>query len=235
MSLRSHNHQKLHDPTYIGPGIWFNMHLDAVTAYTKSDQNAVIARIRKLQSRFPCSKCKVHFGEYLERHPPEQISGASGDSLFRWSVDFHNAVNSFTGKSQVSYAEARTIYVEESIFCTADCTETTEPQPPLVSKSGSLDPFVPLVSKPGSLDPFIPWTPLGVSRDPFIASTSEAPTHSRDILRYDRRNPTPPEGGRDMHSTLSGVRGMDVTNRGWTTVSGKAELGYVLVPVGPRR
>ena len=169
MTLRPHNHQKLHDPNYIGPGIWFNMHLDAVTASTKSDQITVILRIRKLQSRFPCSRCKVHFEEYLERHPPEQICGTSEDALFRWTVDFHNAVNSFTGRPQVDYSEARSIYQEESIFCTADCSETTEAPPPKV----------PVVSN-------------------------------------------------------SGFRGMETPNRGLGAPS-QTQLGYVLLPVGPRR
>lgn len=179
MSLRPHNHQKLHDPTYIGPGIWFNMHLDASMASTKQDQIAVTLRIRKIQSRFPCSKCKVHFEEYLERHPPEQICGETPDSLFRWSVDFHNAVNSFTGKSQVSYSEARSIYQEESIFCTADCSDTTEPSPHITLMS---------------------------SQKPEYPSKSGVPIHTRAV--ESRRN--------------------------WSGV-GQAELGYILVPVGPRR
>jgi hypothetical protein len=191
MTLRPHNHQKLHDPTYIGPGIWFNMHLDAVTALTKSEQMAVIVRIRKLQSRFPCSKCKVHFEEYLERHPPEQICGESEDSLFRWTVDFHNAVNSFTGKPQVDYSEARSIYQEESIFCTADCTETTETPVQRLSE----------VSKSG----------FQGMQTRHVSSTLSMQNGA-------------------MHGAPDASGG-----RGNQRVPGKTQLGYVLVPVGPRR
>jgi hypothetical protein len=219
MSLRLHNHQKLHDPTYIGPGIWFNMHLDAVMALTKSDQMAVIRRIRILQSRFPCSKCKIHFGEYLERHPPEQICGQSADSLFQWSVDFHNAVNSFTDKSQVSYQDARNIYQEESIFCTADCSDTTEPEPAPLSES-----------RVRGVDP-----PLG-SRSlamPMSDSMGRAPLDVNVVLKHRGRS-----HGTPVPQTSSGIskfeyQDVEFRRRGGPVI--KHELGYVLIPVGPRR
>ena len=127
MSVTHHNHQKLHDPRYIGPGIWFNMHLDAAEAKTRAEQVLTVERFRRLQQRFPCLKCKEHFKEYLDRHPPEQIVGTSQEALFRWSVEFHNAVNAFTGKAQVSYADAHNIfYIPDFIVCSADCTDSDD-------------------------------------------------------------------------------------------------------------
>jgi hypothetical protein len=127
MSVTHHNHQKLHDPRYIGPGIWFNMHLDAAEAKTRAEQVLAVQRFRRLQQRFPCLKCKEHFKEYLDRHPPEQIVGTSQEALFRWSVEFHNAVNAFTGKAQVSYTDAHNIfYIPDFIVCSADCTDSDD-------------------------------------------------------------------------------------------------------------
>ncbi len=123
--MNHHNHQMIHVPGYIGPGIWFNMHLDAAEATTLTQQRIVIDRIRLLQSKFPCQSCKIHFGDYLKQYPPENIIGTSPEALFRWTVAFHNKVNLLNNKTPVTYTEARSIFFDQSFFCTTDCSEIT--------------------------------------------------------------------------------------------------------------
>jgi hypothetical protein len=117
------NHSKLHNPVYVGPGIWFTIHTFAANASSDSEKKDVIKHIRKLYDRFPCLECKGHFGEYLAKHPPEDTLGGNDDALFLWTVNFHNAVNYRLKKPQVSYEEAKSIYKENDIFCTKKCDE----------------------------------------------------------------------------------------------------------------
>jgi hypothetical protein len=120
------NHSKLHNPVYVGPGIWFTIHTLAANSRTDSEKEDVIRHIRKLQDRFPCLECKGHFGEYLSKHPPEDTLGGNEDALFLWTVNFHNAVNYRLKKPQVSYEEAKSIFMENDIFCTKKCDEESE-------------------------------------------------------------------------------------------------------------
>jgi hypothetical protein len=130
------SHSKLHNPVYVGPGIWYTFHALAAEAKTDTDKRDVIKHIRLIQQKFPCLECKGHFGEYLTKHPPEETLGKnqSEDSLFLWTVNFHNAVNYRLRKPQVSYEEAKSIYMTNDIFCTAKCDEE-ESDSPKSSKS----------------------------------------------------------------------------------------------------
>jgi hypothetical protein len=121
------NHSKLHNPVYVGPGVWYTFHALAAEAKNDTDKRDVIKHIRKIQEKFPCSDCKNHFEEYLRTHPPEESLGGPEDSLFLWTVNFHNAVNYRLKKPQVSYEEAKSIFMNDSIFCTAKCDEEDEP------------------------------------------------------------------------------------------------------------
>jgi len=115
------NHSRLHKPAYIGPGIWYTMHTLAASAKTEDDKKQVVNQIKHLQSKFPCEECKLHFWNYINSHPLENSIIGNEDSLFLWTFNFHNAVNFRLGKSQVSYDEAKNIFLNDMIFCSADC------------------------------------------------------------------------------------------------------------------
>lgn len=117
------NHSHLHNPKYVGPGMWFTIHTLAAQARTEKEKKDVIHHIRCLQNKFPCLECKGHFGNYLTSHPPEETLGKDSESLFAWTVNFHNAVNYRLKKPQLSYEEAKSIYLNDDIFCTSTCDE----------------------------------------------------------------------------------------------------------------
>ncbi len=119
------NHSRLHKPSYVGPGIWYTMHTLAAGARTEDDKKHVINQIKYLQSKFPCEECKLHFGNYISSHPLENAISGNEDSLFLWTFNFHNVVNFRLGKAQVSYDEAKNIFFNEMIFCSADCDSET--------------------------------------------------------------------------------------------------------------
>ena len=127
------NHSHLHNPKYVGPGMWFTIHTLSAQARTEKEKKDVIHHIRCLQSKFPCAECKIHFGNYLTSHPPEETIGKGPDSLFVWSVNFHNAVNHRLKKPQLSIEEAKSIFIQDDIFCTAKCDEDEKesPAPPV--------------------------------------------------------------------------------------------------------
>jgi len=122
------NHSRLHNPKYVGPGIWFSIHIMAYNAKTQKEKEFVIKQIRIIQQNFPCQECKIHFGNYLENHPPEATASPKSDSesLFLWTVNFHNAVNFRKGYPQLSFEEAKSIYSGEGIYCMKSSCEDNE-------------------------------------------------------------------------------------------------------------
>jgi hypothetical protein len=58
----------------------------------------------------------------------ETTINGNEDALFLWTVNFHNAVNYRLGKEQVPYQEAKSIFYDDAVYCSAKCDE--EPSPP---------------------------------------------------------------------------------------------------------
>jgi hypothetical protein len=108
-----------------GPGIWWVIHQDSKAG----DKQAVIRHIMSV----PCEDCKSHAESYMRKYPiPEE-----GQDLFKWSVDFHNAVNSRLGRPIFSLEEAEIKY---SQICKQCSTENIHPVvyiPPLILESRS--------------------------------------------------------------------------------------------------
>jgi hypothetical protein len=120
------NHTRLHNPKYVGPGIWFSMHIMAYNAKTQKEKEFVVKQIRIIQENFPCQECKSHFWTYLENHPPESAAASKSDpeALFLWTVNFHNAVNFRKGYNQLSLEEAKSLYSGDSLYCSkASCED----------------------------------------------------------------------------------------------------------------
>lgn len=133
------NHSKLHNPKYVGPGTWFTIHSLAAWAKTPEQKKVVIEQIKYMQSHFPCGDCKVHFGDYIVNHPMEITINGNEDALFLWTVDFHNAVNYRLGKDQVSFKEAKSIFYDDSVYCSAKCDEEAETPKPTGPKIVPVD------------------------------------------------------------------------------------------------
>lgn len=124
------SHNRLHNPNYSGPGIWFNMHTNCAWATTPDQKRFTIDQIKNLQSKFPCGECKVHFGNYIQAHPMEPTINGNEEALFLWSFNFHNAVNARLRKPQFSYEDAKKIYYDDASFCSANCDEEKSKTPP---------------------------------------------------------------------------------------------------------
>jgi hypothetical protein len=115
------------DMKKIGPGIWWTIHRDARNADNEEKFEAFCIKIRELHFDFPCMICKRHFGNYLEKNPPEKyknmFDAVSKEYVgaFVWTVEFHNAVNARLEKKIVSLPEAYTLFPKITESCTDFC------------------------------------------------------------------------------------------------------------------
>ena len=80
-------------------GTWYVVHLLAANG----ERTALLALMAVLAKRFVCPKCRGHIAKYLTSNP---IPDDGTDSLFAWSMDFHNAVS----KRLTSYGHAHEVF-----------------------------------------------------------------------------------------------------------------------------
>jgi hypothetical protein len=149
MEVKQHDHRRITDPSITGPGIWVKLHIDSSQAKTSEEKEHVIWGIRATQKKFPCGKCRIHMGEYLERNPPEKTLDGDPESLFRWVWSFHNLVNTFNKREQVPFEDARKLFwSDDSIVCMADCTHEKPIVTPTVSNLTTTKKIAPLILTP---------------------------------------------------------------------------------------
>ena len=102
------------DPAVWGPSFWFTLH-NGASKYPISASKIQIERMKGfilgIPLMLPCISCKVHASNYIEevKSKLDYICG-SRDNLFKWLVDFHNAVNRRQNKQLISYEDAYKIY-----------------------------------------------------------------------------------------------------------------------------
>jgi len=71
----------------VGPGCWYSIHLAAA----KGKYIVLDELIKMYAQSFVCVECRLHIRKYIKNNPLPQ--NASNVELFKWTVDFHNAVN----------------------------------------------------------------------------------------------------------------------------------------------
>lgn len=105
----------LESPQVFGPPLWFVIHNAAIHYPIENPSPETKSRMKNfllsLPVLVPCVRCKEHCIANIERYK-DKIDDIlnSRKKLFEFTVDFHNKVNSATGKSQLSYEEAYNIY-----------------------------------------------------------------------------------------------------------------------------
>ena len=57
------------DPTKVGTGIWFKMHIDAKMATTDHLKDAFIVNTNAVCDNFRCKTCQPHFRKFIDTHP----------------------------------------------------------------------------------------------------------------------------------------------------------------------
>ena len=80
---------------------WYLLHL--LSYFYQPKLYPYYARFyRKLGGVLPCDMCRTHYREYVRKYPIER-----GTNLIRWTIRYHNEVNSFTNK---------TVLTEDTIY-----------------------------------------------------------------------------------------------------------------------
>lgn len=88
-------------PPFSGAALWAELHTRAL-AYGGNDDSAWLATFAH---RLPCSTCRPHWLEMVQRTPPDFSEG-----YFAWTVARHNEVNARLGKRHVPIEEARELW-----------------------------------------------------------------------------------------------------------------------------
>lgn len=115
--------------TVFGPGGWLCLHTLALRANDSKTKEYFTWFVDNfIKHGIFCSTCHRHANDYLMNNPlpktPYYINSRDKRdlSMFKWTVDFHNAVNYRLGKPQVDIAEALVIHDRSnSLMCTSNC------------------------------------------------------------------------------------------------------------------
>lgn len=89
-------------PRVWGPSMWKLMHVIALTypdSPTEQDMQEFATFFTSLQTVLPCEGCRKGYAKLISGpHRLTRQVMASRASLFKWTVDVHNAVNQKVGK-----------------------------------------------------------------------------------------------------------------------------------------
>lgn len=102
------------NPNIWGPPFWFSLHISAL--YYPEEASPIVRermknRILAIPYEIPCGLCRPHASSYIEKNKENLDNIVNGrESLFRFYLDFHNAVNARYGKEQWSYERAYNHY-----------------------------------------------------------------------------------------------------------------------------
>jgi len=100
------------DPALWGRACWDTMHFFAAgfpVAPTPADQDAARQFYSALVRMLPCADCRDHGSAYVAAKPP---ATSDRDALFRWTVEYRNAVNARVGAPPVPLARAQVQYLQ---------------------------------------------------------------------------------------------------------------------------
>jgi hypothetical protein len=98
-----------------GRPLWFSLHYGALNYPTKPDtsmQEMTIGFIKGLPIMIPCDVCKNHAYEYISKLTHNQLMDitSTSEKLFRFFWDFHNMVNTKTGKATMTLKDAYSLF-----------------------------------------------------------------------------------------------------------------------------
>lgn len=110
------------NPKHIGPGYWSNWHTTSLKATDKNSKAVVAKNIIFATENFPCQECKRDFIKYIKENPLKPaVESPDPLSLFKWTVNSHNYVNSKLGKTIITWDEAKEAWEGKKGLCFENC------------------------------------------------------------------------------------------------------------------
>ena len=108
------NLNNMYEPTVWGPKFWSILHLGTML-YPENPSQTYKERMKwfiwGIPVIIPCDICRDHATAYITKRENEiNTVVSSKQELFKFFVDFHNAVNKRYGKPVLSYEEAYALY-----------------------------------------------------------------------------------------------------------------------------
>lgn len=146
------------DPTKIGPGIWFDMHTEAVAATTDSLKEAFIININALCDNFKCKKCQPHFRKFIDTHHFRDywnIFDEKGKDIgfFKWTWELHNQVNRFLKKYEPSLEEAYNYFADTEAGACFNCGQNNPSETEAEQRSRAIPQILTLFREGGDIKP----------------------------------------------------------------------------------
>jgi len=93
-----------------GPSAWLFLHsvsFQYPENPTVQDKNNYKIFFESLQNILPCPNCREHYQKNIQENP---MNLESRESLIKWVIDLHNAVNKKNSKKEYSYDEVKDLY-----------------------------------------------------------------------------------------------------------------------------
>lgn len=118
------------NPIKSGPGMWFKMHTDAITAKDDNLKFAFIINTNATCDNFKCKTCQPHFRNFIDTHPFENYWHIYDDKgrdigFFKWTWELHNQVNKFLKKYEPTLEEAYEFFSDNSAGACFNCVDNT--------------------------------------------------------------------------------------------------------------
>lgn len=107
-------HMELRKPNYHwGHFLWAFIHTICIVDHM-SELQTIKLKLENLVNIIPCEKCKLDYSNEINSYEFKMLDLTS-DSLilFKWSVEFHNKVNTKLGKELIQLEEAIQIWTHE--------------------------------------------------------------------------------------------------------------------------
>ena len=105
---------KIPTPEILGPGMWYLIHKRAQRAATEEKKREFVTFIKEVRDDMHCQLCRTHMTEYLLMNPLEPFWNITylgvEVGLFKWTWNFHNAVNIRLGKPFIDWNTAFNMY-----------------------------------------------------------------------------------------------------------------------------
>lgn len=116
------------NPKYIGPGYWASWHTTSLVANTEEIKTIVAKNIVLAIDTFPCKDpCRKDFIKYIKSNPLlPAVKSKDPLSLFKWTVNAHNHVNSKLNKNIINWTEAKDMWQGKEGMCFENCGTSEE-------------------------------------------------------------------------------------------------------------
>lgn len=125
-TLRNQKLELITDPRIFGPGLWYGIHITAWYAKTEEEKRAFVKYMEHIRDTIQCLSCRDHCASYMEQNPISDYWNQRYNDvdvgMFKWTFNFHNAVNQRLNKPIMDWSTAYNLYSKAVVsYCSTTC------------------------------------------------------------------------------------------------------------------